>query len=34
VPLTRRNYLQIAYLGNPPALDAELKASLPKELTD
>jgi hypothetical protein len=34
VPLTVENYLNLAYLGKPPELDAELRASLPKELTD
>jgi hypothetical protein len=32
-PLTREKYLEIAYLGNPPAeLTAEQEAELPKEL--
>jgi hypothetical protein len=30
VPLTRENYLQIAYLGDPPELDAEQEANLPE----
>ena len=35
VPLTRDNYLQIAYMGNPPEeLDAEDEAELPEELQD
>jgi hypothetical protein len=31
IPLTRNNYLAIAYLGNPPAesLDGEIEAELP-----
>ncbi len=32
VPLTTENYLDLAYFGNPPELDAEGEASLPKEL--
>ena len=33
VPLTRENYLDYAYLGNPPAqLSAEEEAELPEEL--
>ena len=32
VPLTRENYLDYAYLGNPPAqLSAEEEAELPEE---
>lgn len=32
VPLTRENYLDYAYLGNPPeALDAEEEAQLPEQ---
>ena len=32
VPLTRKNYLDIAYMGNPPAeLDAEAEAALPPQ---
>ena len=35
VPLTRENYLNMAYLGNPPKeLEAEQEAELPKELQD
>jgi hypothetical protein len=33
VPLTRENYLDYAYLGNPPpVLDAEEEAELPPEV--
>lgn len=33
LPITRANYLHIAYMGNPPEeLDAELEASLPREV--
>jgi hypothetical protein len=33
VPITRANYLDYAYLGNPPAqLSAEEEAELPEEL--
>jgi hypothetical protein len=33
VPLTRENYLQLAYLGEPPKeLDAEQEAMLPEEI--
>ena len=33
VPLTRENYLDYAYLGNPPSqLSAEEEAELPEEL--
>jgi hypothetical protein len=32
IPLTRENYLDIAYFGNPPEeLDAEAEAELPLE---
>jgi hypothetical protein len=32
-PVTRENYLDLAYLGNPPKqLDAEQEAALPEEL--
>ena len=32
-PVTRENYLNLAYLGNPPKeLDAEQEAALPEEL--
>jgi hypothetical protein len=34
VPLTRKNYLTIAYLGDDPQLDAEALAAIPEELTD
>jgi hypothetical protein len=34
VPLTRTNYLAIAYLGDDPQLDAEALAAIPEELTD
>jgi hypothetical protein len=30
VPLTRKNYLNIAYMGDTPNLDAEGEAMLPK----
>jgi hypothetical protein len=34
IPLTRKNYLALAYLGKPPAeLDAEQEAEIPEELT-
>jgi hypothetical protein len=33
VPLTRENYLDFAYLGNPPEeLDAEEESEIPTEL--
>jgi len=35
VPVTRENYLQLAFMGNPPEedeLDSEFEASLPEEL--
>lgn len=32
VPLTRENYLRIAYLGNPPEMTAELEEQLPDEI--
>ena len=33
IPITRENYLDIAYLGAPPdELDAETEADLPVEL--
>ncbi len=28
IPLTRSNYLECAYLGNPPEIDGELEAEL------
>ena len=32
IPLTRKNYLEIAYFGNPPAeLTAEQELELPEE---
>ena len=35
IPLTRENYLQINYMGNPPEkLDAEQEAEIPAEITD
>ena len=35
VPVTRENYLNLAYLGNPPKeLNAEEEAMLPEELRD
>jgi hypothetical protein len=33
VPLTKENYVEIAYMGNPPELDAEIEAEL-EELFD
>lgn len=33
IPLTRENYIQLAYLGRPQ-LDAEAEANLPDELHD
>lgn len=33
IPLTRENYLQIAYLGDPPEeLGAEEEAEIPEEI--
>ena len=34
IPVTRENYLQLAFGGNPPKepLDGEIEAELPKEL--
>lgn len=34
IPVTRENYLMLAFAGNPPEepLDGELEAELPKEL--
>lgn len=34
IPLTRRNYLNAAYLGTPPPepLDAEIEAELPEQI--
>ena len=33
VPLTRENYLHIAYMGNPPEeIGGEIEASIPKEI--
>jgi hypothetical protein len=33
VPLTRQNYLDMAYLGNPPdEIGGEIEASIPKEI--
>ena len=34
VPVTRENYLMLAFAGNPPQepLDGEIEAELPKEL--
>ena len=32
VPLTRENYLEIAYMGDDPNLDAEAEAALPEEI--
>ena len=35
VPLTRENYLDLAYLGDPPEeLDAEAEALLPEEIRE
>lgn len=32
IPMTREDYLEIAYMGNPPAeLDAEEEAQLPEQ---
>ena len=32
IPMTRENYLQLAYFGNPPEqLDAEEEAQLPEQ---
>ena len=31
IPLTREKYLEMAYLGRPPALCAEEEAELPEE---
>jgi hypothetical protein len=33
VPLTRENYLAIAYFGEDPELDAEAENAIPEELT-
>jgi hypothetical protein len=33
VPLTRENYLDYAYLGNPPDLSAEEEAEIEEALT-
>jgi hypothetical protein len=33
VPLTRQNYLDMAYMGNPPdEIGGEIEASIPKEI--
>jgi len=33
VPLTRQNYLDMAYLGNPPdEIGGEIEASIPREI--
>ncbi len=33
IPLTRENYLHIAYWGNPPEeIGGEIEASIPKEI--
>ncbi len=33
IPLTRANYLDIAYMGNPPEeIGGEVEASIPKEI--
>jgi len=33
IPLTRANYLDIAYMGNPPEeIGGEIEASIPKEI--
>jgi hypothetical protein len=34
IPLTRENYLRLAFAGNPPKepLDGEIEAELPREL--
>jgi hypothetical protein len=32
VPLTRKNYLKLAYMGDVPDLDAEAESILPPEI--
>lgn len=32
IPLTRDNYIDVAYMGEPPEWDDELEAALPAEL--
>ena len=32
IPVTRENYLDLAYLGHPPEMTAELEANLPEAL--
>lgn len=33
IPLTRQNYLDIAYMGSPPdEIGGEIEASIPKEI--
>ena len=32
IPETRENYLDLAYMGNPPEMTAELEANLPPEI--
>ena len=35
VPLTRENYLHIAYMGNPPEeIGGEIEAAIPQEIRD
>lgn len=35
VPLTRENYLDVAYMGNPPEeIGGEIEASIPQEIRD
>jgi hypothetical protein len=35
VPLTRQNYLDMAYMGNPPdEIGGEIEASIPQEIRD
>jgi hypothetical protein len=35
VPLTRQNYLDLAYMGAPPdEIGGEIEASIPKEIGD
>jgi hypothetical protein len=32
IPVTRENYLELAYMGDVPELDAESEANLPVEI--
>jgi hypothetical protein len=34
IPVTRENYLHLAYFGKPPPWTAELEAELPEQLQD